>query len=97
MKVSISIEMPKPDTEIPEVYKKVSVEDKIRQMLDLIDTDHSDHVDWETLRRLYNKLQSIKAPSRRQKNLIDMITPVMEKYGYSDAAGVAIGGDRDDG
>lgn len=87
MKIHIELEMPGPDTKVPDIMKEPSIEDKIRSMIDMLDTGHSDHVDWETLRRLHQKLANVPNPNKRQKNLLDMLEPIMQKYGYSDAAG----------
>lgn len=89
--MKIIINIPMPAKEYPESFKCPSVEDKVRHLLDLIDTEYSTPADWETLRRLFNMLNAVKKPNKRQKNLIELIKPVMEKYGYSDSAGVSIG------
>lgn len=59
----------------------MSVEDKVRHAIDLVDSGYCSDVEWILLNRflktLYNKKQT-----PRVKNLIGMIEPVLAKYGY---------------
>jgi hypothetical protein len=59
----------------------VSIEDRVRHAIDLVDSGYCSDVEWimlnKFLRSLYNKKQT-----PRVKNLIGMIEPVLAKYGY---------------
>jgi hypothetical protein len=63
--------------------QKLSVEDKVRHALDLIESGHTSRVEWKMINGLYTELKKMK-PSPRVSNLIDMIKPVLAKFGYHD-------------
>ncbi len=61
---------------------KLSVEDQVKTALDLIKSDHKSEVQWSMINRLYKKLKATKKKSERIDNLIAMIEPVLNHFGY---------------
>jgi hypothetical protein len=47
-----------------------------------------DSSSWNKIRMLFNKLAGMKKLSPAQQELMDLIVPVVEKYGMHDARGV---------
>ena len=87
VKLMLEIPMPAPAPRAPvvkpePVEPKASVEDKIREALDCIDSGHDSAVEWSMVNRVYRDLCALKKPSPRAKALKEMIEPVLEKYGY---------------
>jgi hypothetical protein len=85
-KISIMLEvgLPSPETKKEEylpVANKRPLEDKVREMLELIDSGYDSDVEFIAIKRLYKEL-CCKKPSERVNNLKKMIEPVLAKYGY---------------
>lgn len=59
----------------------VSIEDKVRYAIELVDSGYCSDVEWIMLNKLLSSLYK-KKQTPRVKNLIDMIEPVLAKYGY---------------
>lgn len=80
MQVSVMLEMdpPKPSESRP---LRLSVEDQVRQALELVESGYCSNVEWIMINKLYKKLCEMK-PSPRVANLINMIKPVLAHYGY---------------
>jgi hypothetical protein len=60
----------KPDT---------SIEEEVRQAIEMIDSGHDSYVEWKLLNKLARELRPRK--DARSKNLMEMIDPVLQKYG----------------
>lgn len=71
-------ELRKPE---PEVCPKRSIEDEIRESLELIDSGHDSAIEFRAIRGLYKQLTEMRQ-TPRIVNLRDMIRPVLSKYGY---------------
>lgn len=85
MKLSISIEMPKMEEPRKD---KPSLEEKVRDCLECIESNEDSRKEWEFIRTLNNKLMKKKRKGSRATNLLEMIAPVIEKYGPKDPNGV---------
>lgn len=81
MKLSLAIEMPAPKME-RKACPRPSVEDRVREALECIDSGYDSSVEWTLINSMYRKLRSLKRPNERAKNLIKMIEPVLSKFGY---------------
>jgi hypothetical protein len=56
-----------------------SIEDDVREALELIDSGHDSYIEWKMINKLARELRNRKDP--RSKNLMSMIDPVLQKYG----------------
>lgn len=81
MKLTIALQMPEQRQPMQPEECKPSVEEQVRDCLDLIDSGHESAVEWNMIRRLYRELQS-RERSPRIENLMQMIEPVLSKFGY---------------
>lgn len=85
IKLMLELPMPTP-APVPVAPKKeepeYSVEDKVREALECIDSGHESGVEWAMINRLYADLCKLKKPSKRALNLKKMIEPVLAKFGY---------------
>lgn len=81
MKVSIQLEMPRTVREELRKSPCKSVEDRVREAIELIESGHDSRVEWHMLVGLYRQLASRKK-TERVRNLMSMIKPTLEKYGY---------------
>jgi hypothetical protein len=82
MKISIMLETPPPEAgkcRYPVRDSEKSVEQEVREALELIDSGHESAVEWKMINRLARELRKQKTP--RAKRLLDMIDPVLMKYG----------------
>jgi hypothetical protein len=71
---------------MPQEYKKpacepLSIEDEIRDSINLINSYQDSSIEWRAIRGLYDRLCKMKQ-TPRVKNLKNMIKPVLAKYGY---------------
>lgn len=58
-----------------------SIEEEVRESLELVESGHASSVEWRALRGLYASL--VKLPQNsRIKQLRKQIKPVLSKYGY---------------
>ncbi len=79
-KISLIIEMPHPGP--IQHAEPLSVEDQVRDALDCIMSGHDSKVEWKFINKVYKSLKAKKNPSDKVKNLIAMINPVLNKFGY---------------
>lgn len=72
------------DTPPPPVQQRpqVTVEDRVRDALDCIDSGYESPVEWRMVVRLFDYLLGKGKRSPREQNLVDMIQPILAKYGY---------------
>lgn len=91
--IKVMIEMPPPAPQGPQVPvmdrekdDRPCIEDQVREALDCIDSGYESHVEWLMIGGLYRKLKQLARPSPRALNLIEMIEPVLSKYGYHKVA-----------
>lgn len=85
MKMIIQLCMPDPlpqGEKRKELPRKVSVEEKVRDALECIDSGHPSHVEWIMIKKLYAALQKKEKKSKRVLNIMKMIEPVLAKYGH---------------
>ncbi len=87
MKLSIQIEMPK-HTEEKKKPSGPTLEEKVRECLECIESNEDSMQEWEFIRKLNNKLMRREKKGKRVDNLLRMMTPVIEKYGKRDPNGV---------
>lgn len=80
MLLSIDIQMPeKRNDNLP---RRKSVEDRVRESLELIDSGYCSDIEWLMINKLHKQLVSMPGKNSRIRNLIDMIEATMRKYGY---------------
>lgn len=79
MKLNILLEMEAPKEKYP-VEKSNSIEDDVKEAIECIESGYDSVVEWKMINRLYKELRSMKK-NPRIENLIQMIEPVMSKYG----------------
>lgn len=56
-----------------------TIEDEVREAIEMIDSGHDSYVEWKLLNKLARELRPRK--DARSKNLMEMIDPVLQKYG----------------
>lgn len=79
--------MPMPDkaTSSKKPEEGISLESKVKDMIDLIESGHNSSREWIALNKFYDSIKDRK--DQRSQDLIKMIQPTMSKYGQF---GVAI-------
>lgn len=82
MKIQIMLEAGMPKSAPQPHDNKKSVEQQVKEAIDLVDTGYCSHVEWLLLNKLYKSLAARPKPTPRIKNLINMIEPVLAKYGF---------------
>lgn len=65
--------------------RQISIEERVRSMLECIESGHYSAVEWLTIGKLYTALQK-KKQTPRVRNLMSMIEPILNKYGYNGTA-----------
>lgn len=79
----IMIEMPEPQA--PSATQQalpLSVEDKVKHALDMIDSSCKSDIEWLMINKLYKELCAVEKKSPRIENLVAMIEPLLAKFGY---------------
>ena len=79
-RISVMIESEHPQHTAPE-YKKECIEDRVRDACELIDSGHESRKEWLMIQKLNNVLMRKKKLSDKERNVLRMIQPVLEKYG----------------
>jgi hypothetical protein len=82
MKIKVMLDLEAPSAEKTKqtvVEKGPSVEEQVRQAIEMIDSGRDSYVEWKLLNKLAKELRSRK--DARSKNLLEMIDPVLQKYG----------------
>lgn len=71
-----------------------SVEERIQDALDMIDSGHESRSDWEFIRRVNNCLMKKPKLSTREKDILAMIQPCIKKHGMASGSQVEQDSDR---
>jgi hypothetical protein len=82
--VKILVDIQMPETAEKTVVPKLSVEQQVRDAIELIESGYDSIIEWKMIKRIYEDLMK-RGPSRwntRHRNLIKMIEPTLSKYGY---------------
>lgn len=79
MQIKIMLDMPPPEVDKTKRDEESSIEDDVREAIEKIDSGHDSYVEWKLLNKLAKELRSRK--DARSKNLMEMIDPVLQKYG----------------
>lgn len=87
MKINIMLDLgvPEETKNYPEPEEKPSVEERVREAIECIESGHDSYMEWKLLNKLYASLQVMKKTERTQ-SLIEMIEPVLSKYGMCGVA-----------
>jgi hypothetical protein len=86
-KVKIQLEI-LGDQDAPERQPKQSVEDRVKEWMEDVESGRPSREQWIRLRNLFNKLANAPKLSPRAQNIVKMIEPIMQKYGFMDSKGV---------
>lgn len=78
-KILIKLEMP--SGEKAEKKEQKSIEEKVRETIELVDSQYCSETEFIMLKGFLRDLYKMKK-TPRVKNLIEMIEPVLQKYGY---------------
>ena len=81
MKIQIMLqtEPPAPNKNKSIEKPDTSIEDEVKEAIEMIDSGHDSYVEWKLLNKLAKELRPRK--DARSKNLMSMIDPVLQKYG----------------
>ena len=80
LKLMLSMQLPSSEPK-PEHCSAPSIEEKVREACELVESGYNSDVEWIMLGRLFESLKKRKQ-TPRILNLINMIRPVLSKYGY---------------
>lgn len=67
---------------------KPSLEQELRDAVELIESDMDSRVEWDLVRRVWNKLCSHPCNNDRKRRIKKLLKPVIDKYGQMDPRGV---------
>lgn len=73
-------DMPSPEKSCE--HRAPPIEDQVRSRIERIDNGCASHVDFLVLKKLQEALRIRTPCTPRIKNLMEMIEPVMRKFGY---------------
>lgn len=82
MKIQVMLAMEPPSKEKTEACAcddKITIEEEVRQTIEMIESGHDSYVEWKLLNKLAKELRVRK--DQKSKNLMEMIDPVLQKYG----------------
>lgn len=85
VRIMLDVGLPTEPPQMPQAMP-LSVEDRVRDALDCIDSGYKSDVEWIMINKLYKSLAPRRGTSRRIDNLLQMIEPIMAKYGYHEVA-----------
>lgn len=81
--ITINIaDLPMPSKEKCCESRGPSIEEQVRERIDRIDNGCGTHVDFLVLKKLQESLRQRQPCTPRVQNIMDMIEPVMRKFGY---------------
>lgn len=67
-----------------EPVEKIPLETRVRDMIDCIESGHESAVEWITINKIYKHLEG--RTDKKAKAILDMIQPIMSKYGQHGVA-----------
>lgn len=80
MKLHLLIEVPSPE-KTSKAPCKLTIEEQVRDAIELIESGYESRQEWLLINKVFSAL-SKKKPNARITNIINMIKPVLSKYGY---------------
>ena len=81
IRISLLLQTQPPETSAPRPDEcKTTLEQNVKDAILMVDSHHDCPMEWDYIQRVWDKLQTIKE-TPRIRNLLDMIHPVMAKYG----------------
>lgn len=84
-RIQIIVKMEHPEETVPEYTQcQPTLEEKVRDAIIMVDSGHESDMEWDYLKRVYNKLETMKT-TKRIHNLLEMIHPVLAKFGKIEA------------
>lgn len=75
-------QMPGPHQRREHPERKPTIEQKVRDCIERIDNGCGTEVDFLTLKKLKAAIQAKPKLTPRMKNILDMVEPVIRKFGY---------------
>lgn len=75
-------QMPGRHSEREHHKRRPTIEQKVRDCIERIDNGCGTEVDFLTLKKLKAAIQSKPKLTPRMKNILDMVEPVIRKFGY---------------
>lgn len=75
-------QMPGPGRRREHHERRPTIEQKVRDCIERIDNGCGTEVDFLTLKKLKAAIQSKPKLTPRMKNILDMVEPVIRKFGY---------------
>lgn len=90
VQILISLDVPTPGKyKTDHATKELSIEERVRAACELIDSGHESRKEWLLLQKLNNYLMRRKDRlTERQANVLQMVQPMIEKYGQNSPEGV---------
>lgn len=80
MKIKLLIEQTPPRREECRKKPTLSVEEKVRDACDLIESGHDSREEWNLIRNINNHLMKKEHLNKRQANILLMIQEIIDKY-----------------
>ena len=81
IRISLLLQTQPPEKSAPEYADcKPTLEQKVKDAILIVDSHHDCPSEWDYIQRVWDKLVTLKE-TPRIRNILDMIHPVMAKYG----------------
>jgi hypothetical protein len=83
----IKIEIAMNDTPTP---PRPSLKEFAQELIDEVEAGYASPIAWKQLRKLFNRMARAPKLSSCQKQVFEMIEPIIKKYGMQDSDGVEL-------
>lgn len=83
VKIGLSLIMKQPPPRpLKQAHERKTVEQKVRHCIERIDNGCGTEVDFLILKKLKAAIQSQKSITPRMQNILDMVEPIIRRFGY---------------
>lgn len=89
LKIGLLIDMVPPVKETSP-RRKASIEERLRDAMCMCESGHESEEDWELLLKVHNILMKKKKLNKKQKRILDMISPFVRKHASASGGKVEI-------
>jgi len=83
-RINISIDM------IDHSKPKFDILEYVQELIDDVEAGYPAWEQWSEIRFIFNKLACRPKLTRRQRQIFEMLEPIVEKYGLNDSRGVKL-------
>ena len=90
--IKLLLELDAPEVKKPDQYENHDPLARIRECAELVDSGYESAREWNIIRTFWNRLMKKKKEgkklTKKERQVLDLVRPAIEKYGMDDERGI---------